>query len=496
MKLALLLTLTVVAACCARLAAENNLPVDSWVWPEIERFEAAGLTQSTVLTALPASRSAAALALWEAQTAAGDRTAFLSSFRLLEDYLAADLQALGAAPSQEYFQPLDTIRLRYVFKDGGTDIENDLGRSYTERSNVFLDLGAGFEKGRLSGRVMWEAYGLEGAGSDASALSNRFDEAYIRADMGKWYIEAGREPLWWGPGRHGALLLSDNAKPFDLVRFGNDVPVLLPGILSKLGLVSVELFVTRLEKQRVVPEPYLMGIRVDFKVSPHVELGLLRTAMFGGEGRDVTWGTIWDVLTARHENDPEGAGNQLASAYWKLTAPLGRYSFVFYGEFGGEDQADPAYFTKPALIAGLYFPTAFGASRLDLCLEYADTYMDGHEGQPEVWYTHGVYQTGYRYNGRIIGHHIGTDARDAYVELGARLWDSARLWAAYDFEQRELYQAFPEEHEEISLGLEWRREQGIAVQAAYTREWIRNFGFTQDDDREGSRFTIGFERCF
>ncbi len=97
-------------------------------------------------------------------------------------------------------------------------------------------------------------------------------------------LTVGKDSQWWGPGYHGSLLLSNNAEPFTMVRLENPEPVLLPWILKYLGPFRWTFFVTRLEHdRRDVPEPYLWGMRIDFKPHPYVEIGLQRTAMLGGD---------------------------------------------------------------------------------------------------------------------------------------------------------------------------------------------------------------------
>ena len=188
------------------------------------------------------------------------------------------------------------MKLGYFFVEGVPDTGNDRGRTYQEHSNALLDLSGGFQKGCLSGFVMWEGRWLGEANGEDAEFGGRIEEGYLRLKFHKFFTEVGRESLWWGPGRHGALLVSNNAFPFDIVRIGNDEPFMLPGLLSHLGLISLEAFLTELEDDRDFPDALLMGMRVNFNLTPNLDVGFLRTAMFGGAGRNVTLSTIWDVI--------------------------------------------------------------------------------------------------------------------------------------------------------------------------------------------------------
>ena len=211
--------------------------------------------------------------------------------------------------------------------------------------------------------------------------------------------------------------------------------------------------------------------------------------MFGGEGRPVDFGTIWDVLIANTENDPAGPGNQLASVDWRFTFPLPGQPFEFYGEFGGEDEAG-GMFSRNAVITGFYLPRIGPTALFDLRAEYADTYMGGHKGHNRIWYTHSVYLSGYTYDGRVIGHHAGTDAQDFYFEFGINPSPQLRFWLGFDFEYRELSFPFPERHEEYSVGCEWSRGKGLGLKAAYTYERVKNYGFVDGADVDGERLLL------
>ena len=100
-----------------------------------------------------------------------------------------------------------------------------------------------------------------------------------RSFRGPAAVTVGRLPLWWGPARHGSLLVSNNAAPFDLVRVATAEPHLLPGWLTYLGLLSAEVFLTRLKDERTISKPYFAGVRVHTRVNPYVELGASRTAV-------------------------------------------------------------------------------------------------------------------------------------------------------------------------------------------------------------------------
>lgn len=480
------------------LSADWDVPLGSWVYRDLDRLAAEGLIESNALDSRPISRRAAAELVLEAQGLAIQRKEhrFDETIERLTKEFECEISDIRAGTRTSYVRPIDRMRLGYFFVEGVPDIFNDRGRVYHEQSNALLDVSGGFQKGRLSGFIMWEGRWLNKTDVEEEKFGGRIEEGYLRMKSGKFFTEVGRESLWWGPGRHGALLLSDNAFPFDVVRIGNDEPFMLPGLFSHLGLISLEAFWTELEDDRDFPDANLLGMRLNLKLTADVDVGILRTAMFGGKGRAVTWDTIWEVLSGQSENDPGGPGNQLASVYWRWRFPFDAQPLEFYGEWGGEDQADPLYFTKQAILSGLYFPRIGYSKSFDLRLEYADTYLGGHEGNPMVWYNHGVYTDGYTYEGRVIGHHAGTDARDYYIELGWFPVDSVRLSFSWDYEERMLSQPFPEEHTELAVGMEWHQSEDIVFEGTYMFERTDNAGFVSGAEESASRLNIAVEYKF
>jgi hypothetical protein len=273
-------------------------------------------------------------------------------------------------------------------------------------------------------------------------------------------LTVGREPMWWGPGFRGSLLLTDHAVAFDMVRVETNRPVRLKWV----GPVSAHLMVTRLESDRLaIPRPYLAGLRLVFRPWSQLELGFSRTAMFGGEGRPVTWELVWDVVRARGENDASNPGNQIAGFDATVRIPWPRQPIALYVDMAGEDEAN-GWPSHPALVMGVYLPRILGSGRWTLRAEAADNAL---ADVPGVWYQHALYQSGYTYRGVVIGHPMGTDARMQSVELTHRMTPDWSVAAVYDGLQQNVYAVA--ESSGRSLGARLSRDRGPDVAIAEYR---------------------------
>jgi hypothetical protein len=154
---------------------------------------------------------------------------------------------------------------------------------------------------------------------------------------------------------------------------------------------------------------------------------------FGGDGRSESLSTFWDVF--RGESESPGStpeGNSLASFDAKIRIPFGVQPVVIYAEFGGEDQSGGGFPTKWAATGGIFLPSIGNAKKADFRIEYGDILTS----RGEVWYRHPDYP--HEYRGRILGHHMGTDARDLFLEAHYFLLPSSYLEANLDFTQRDF----------------------------------------------------------
>jgi hypothetical protein len=172
------------------------------------------------------------------------------------------------------------------------------------------------------------------------------------------------------------------------------------------------------------------------------------------------------VLRGKGENDPNiEAGDQRAGGDIKFTIPFNTQPFHVYAEAEGEDEAGGLTY-KWAYLTGIYLPRILTLERLSLRAEYATTHV---KGAPNVWYTHGVYgQDAYTYKGRVIGHHMGTDSEDLFLELTYLIPErDGRLSILYDIERHGLSGPSKERKDEISLRLEIKLLKGFYLRGLY-----------------------------
>ena len=296
---------------------------------------------------------------------------------------------------------------------------------------------------RIGGFFRWapaEWLGLQArgdllAGFDGNRIG-RFEETSIRLGWPQATLEAGRFSLWWGPGRNGAFLFSTNAQPLTGVRLRNPHPILLGSWFRFLGLFQYDLFAARLEADRPIPHSMLTGMRLAIKPNPWFELGVSRAIHFGGGGRDTSLSAFFDILTGRRETEGgTPTGNSLASIDAKVLLPFRAQPVVLYGEAAAEDQSRPGVPSRWAFMGGVFLPSIGPVRKADLRAEYGTTITNTRG----VWYLHVASAGGYahQYRRQILGHHMGTDARDLFLEAHYFLLPSSYLELNADLMRRD-----------------------------------------------------------
>ncbi|SPD74585.1 conserved hypothetical protein [uncultured Desulfobacterium sp.] len=435
--------------------ASTYVEVGDDVYDILERLEAEGVIKSALLTTRPLSRKEVIRLIREAEeNSQGRSEVVLAQIRLLRDKFKYEMDGT------KFIKPVETVRARYIKADkrpSELSYNND-GDDYKDGSNFRVDFSSRAELGWFSFYMKPE---FRYSDSDEDLI---MDKIYGVADVWGWELEVGADSQWWGPGYHGSLLLSNNPEPLTMIKLTNSRPVLLPWVFKNLGLFKFTGFITRLEDERVIPEPLFWGMRVNLKPSPYIEFGLQRTALFGGEGRSESLSTWWDSFTGSGENEPNGAGDQRAGYDVKLNLPLDVQPVQLYIESDGEDESGGLP-SKWAYLYGVYFPRVLSYDRIGLRAEYATNHVSG---SPNVWYNHAIYQSGYTYKDRIIGHHMGTDSRDMFMEASYHIPEhDGKVALSYDEKEHNLSGDINEKKNEFCLSADFGLTESIKAKASY-----------------------------
>jgi len=488
--------------------ASVNLPLHHWVYSAIERLHAMNVIDRAMIGPKPYSRKEAARYVARAikrirsnQVLPGgwESIAEILLNRLLHE-LRPELISLGAisAPGEPKSKKIrHGIRLRqevggFSIEEGDVRFrENRGGEYYADGVQSQTDLRGWIEFGDILALSVNNKFY-----SDADSLglgnSTQVENRELIAKLSAFNIalEVGRGSLWWGPGYHGALLLTNHAFPLDLIKLESDEPFRLPWVFRSWGEWKINSFLTRLERDRDFRRANVFGLRVSFLPTNWLELGFSRLTQYGGHGQtgNISFPkTIFEVYTKSlgpdDFQDVDLNTNDQSSLDLRIRIPRVPYlipfptGMQFYYEMGSED-AFPGSDT-PAILVGLYIPQVFPHETIDLRIEYADTDLTrrtGKTGRQRVWYGNNIYVTGLRFKGQPLGHHMGTDAIDVFVRATRFFTDRLQLGMNFNHQERDRGEPGFETKREAAIDLSWWITSDWQFQLGYTYQRIKNPG--------------------
>ena len=353
--------------------------------------------------------------------------------------IAADLRALNRQQElpADVLQSLARVRARaqWEMQLGNLHFDAHLSvaekptrmRSFADTPREAAEIGGGLDwiGDRLSIQLQAQVVDSPADGEDFRA-----DGSAIAVVLGNFSISANMLDRWWGPGWDSNLILSSNARPMPAISIDrNFTDAFESKWLSWLGPWDLAVHFGRFESERHIADTRFFGMRFNFRPIPSLEIGLSRTAQWCGEGRPCGLDIFIDLLLGKDNRGDAGIdqsnepGNQLAGIDFRWSNRWFGRSNAIYGQAIGEDEAGG--FPSRYLVQLGAESSGMMGDRWSYrwYSEVAGTSCDAVK--QEIFncaYNHGIYETGYRYRGRVVGHAADNDAR--ILSIGLTLLDA------------------------------------------------------------------------
>lgn len=442
-------------------AGSPYVPLDSWIYPAIERLAAMGMIDSEFMGIRPWTRLECANLTEEAARRLDDLTAnsqASETVTALRAEFASELAMFENGP--ENSARIESVYTRTTGINGpplndsyhfGQTIINNDGRPYQEG----LNNDTGFSAYATAGRFVIYVNGeyqhapsapgfsapvrsfistidqtpLQPATPIATSDQFRLLDTYVAANLGGWNLSFGKQSLWWGPGDGTALIFSDNAEPIYMARVSRTAPFLLPWIFRHFGPMKIDAFYGQLAGNEFPPRPLIHGEKLSFKPTENLELGFSRTSEFGGVGRAITPAAIFNsyfsyVSSGQGYGPNDNPGKRTGGFNFSYRVPYVRRWLTMYVDSISSDDPSPLASPRRAAInTGLYMPRIPGINKLDLRIEagYTDTQTSRSQGGKfyywELFYYHNLYTN----KDNIIGSWIGREG------VGYQAWSTYRF---------------------------------------------------------------------
>jgi membrane-associated phospholipid phosphatase len=442
-------------------AGSPYIPMDSWVYPALDRLAALGLIPSQIAGLRPWTRAECRRQMLEADSslsARPDPALEAAAGRLIEDLRAE----LNEPPRGAASIMLESLSLRNgviggpalndSFHFGQTWI-NDFGRPFGQGWNSYAGFTARAEAGRFFALVRAEYQHAPGRAADPLGVrelisqldgtpleppheqpaTDRFRpiEAYVGVRWSNLEFSVGKQALWWGPTYDTPLSFSSNAEPTKNLRISTLHPVRLPGFLGHLGEIRGEFIIGKLGGQRYTWRPWVNAQKLSFRLTENLEMGFTRWSIFWGVGHPINLRSLARNLASASSQSPAGVldpadpGDRKGGFDFRYRVPgLRKWLTVYSDSYCDDDPSPLAAPRRAAISPGLYLTHVPGIARLDLRVEAASTTpLSGDRGGQFIYYNN-QYRSGNTNYGVLLGSWVGRDARA--IQGWSTYWFSAR----------------------------------------------------------------------
>jgi hypothetical protein len=459
--------------------ASPYVPLDSWIYPALQRLIALGYMRSNMLGMRPWTRMTCARMLEEAgdklenndDTDSGEAEKI---YRTLTNEFVSEIKRLDGASNVS--ARVDSVYTRVTgisgtpLRDGynfGQTIVNDYGRPYWTGFNNITGVTAEAEAGPVAFSFQGEyqhapampsyppqVLAAIGAANftpplpNGTSTVNQFQllNSAVLLNINNVQFSFGEESQWLGPGESGSLLMSNNAAPFPAFKIDDVVPHNIPGLSKILGPFRTEFFVGQLSGQQwefctaptcqsypgypdvvgphISPQPFIHGEKISFQPTPNLEFGMGITAMFGGPGLPVTFGNFFRTYYVHSSNAANNPGKRISSADFTYRVPGLRNWLTFYMDSLVVDEISPIGSTRANVNPGIYMPQLPKIPKLELRAEGIHESTTAEFAPGFVYFDQRRYLGGYTNDGNLLASWIGRAGR------------GGQGWLTYSFSPR------------------------------------------------------------
>ena len=332
--------------------------------------------------------------------------------------------------------------------------------------------------------------------------------------------------MWWGPGLHNSLHMSNNTSGFNYFFLGTTSE-------KRMGLIGYNLKYVFSKLNKNESKPYFTAIAADISYHSNIiiTLGFFRSFLSGGiltnENITITQAMLLPfqsffkktLFEENNNQDPSDTIDQTLSFFTSFLLP--KYKLKLYFEFGWDDHRWDIYdfLQHPdhssAKLIGFRKYGLFNKKELILGIEYTDLITGrypnrgGGYGTP-TWYSQSEYDY-HQYDNRRFTAHSGADSDDLLIYLGY-LSNEKDLILSFNYERHGVIESveiseeegffyIPEVKLEIKLDARKKIKQN-EFYFFYEFEYLDDLGIVHqgidrrfdNPGRKANVFGVGFQR--
>lgn len=453
----------------------TNVPMDSWIYPALERLSSMGLIPFQSVAIRPWTRQECRRQVQQAKDILlgihGHYYDVSDSIKLEAENLIPELDSALQEPNESSEAVLESGYAREgtiagpALTDGfhfGQTWRNDYGRPLGRGNSTI----AGFSVRAVHGHFFFfdrqelqQAPTTPAITAADSALFYSLDDtpfgvisnappipvspalpAYVRqrplelyagAAFGGFALSFGKQELFWGPTTMGPLSFSSNAEPTYNLQLVATRPHPFP-IFPTLGTYRFDLVFGKLSGHHSPARPYFNGEKADFTFGRTFEMSFTRWSILWGVGHPMTLGSLKTNLFSENSTgcgfgygDRCDPGDRKSGFDFRLHVPGLRNYVTLYADSYADDEPSPI--DAPRRVVwhpGIYLPRLPYLPHMDFRFEAASSEELSQDEGGTRDFINNQYRDGNTNKGFLLGNAVGRDARALEGRTG--YWFSAR----------------------------------------------------------------------
>ena len=451
----------------------TNVPMDSWIYPALERLAAMGLIPGQSISIRPWTRQECLRQLREAEELADRQDSYGSGLLSEAHRLMTDLHhELADEPASYEALSLESVYARYGTIAGpaladsfhfGQTWWNDFGRPQGRGSNFIAGYSLRAHHGRFffyDRQELQHGPGNPAQSPEINQLINSLDRAdssdphiplvpvraaYNRQRPIELYagvafagnaLSLGKQELYWGPTTMGPLAFSSNAEPTYNLRFVSTRPHPIP-FLPSLGTYRFDIVLGKLSGHSYPARPWFNGQKADFNFGDNLEISFTRWSVLWGVGHPITLHSFKNNVFSFNStgsyvgngaapygdrNDP---GDRKSNFDFRYKLPFLRKMVTLYADAYSDDDPNPIDAPRRAVWnPGIYFARLPFLPHMDLRVEAVSSTGLATDFGGQHFFMNNQYLDSNTNKGFLLGNAVGRDARA--IEGRAGYWFSGR----------------------------------------------------------------------
>ncbi|MEI9981091.1 MAG: capsule assembly Wzi family protein [Edaphobacter sp.] len=469
----------------------TNVPMDSWIYPALERLGAMGFIPGQSSAIRPWTRQECRRQLRVAEDLADLKDAYSPSLLAQAHLLMADLQTELETPQYRESLSVESVYARYGTIAGpaladsfhfGQTWWNDFGRPLGRGSSAIAGFAFRAHDGRWFFYDRQELQHSPGNPAESPAINqliNTLDQiqpnsdphiqpvperaAFDHSGAIELYggvafagnsLSLGKQELYWGPTTMGPLAFSSNAEPTYNLRFVSTRPHPLPFIPS-LGTYRFDIVLGKLSGHSYPARPWYNGQKADFNFGDNLEISFTRWSVFWGVGHPITFHSFKDNVFSFDSTGGGTGGGGGSAGYGDRTDPGDRKSnfdftwrlpflsklVTLYADAYSDDDPSPIDAPRRAVWnPGIYFARLPLLPHMDLRVEAVSSEGLAHDFGGQHFFMNNQYLDSNTNKSFLLGNAIGRDGRA--IEGRTSYWFSARTRVETGYRQNKISTLF------------------------------------------------------